>query len=156
MKKAVLTLTNRDPKGAPIGDLVLTMEFVKTLPDPQQSLYSFAFALEGQMLQFKLIRVDADNFFRLFGPIMAQNPVEPGTATYFHSADSDGNPNGSIGIKLAFYDYTDPSGKTTRYYPCSFLPDNDVELGFLLGTNDADVFFYDFDNFLETNPPSLK
>jgi hypothetical protein len=155
MKKAVLTLTNKDPKGNPIGDLVVTMEFLKTLPAPQVSLFSFTFELEGQIqLQFHLICDDAVTFFRLLANIMAPTPVLPGSATRINTSDSNGNPNGAIQIKMTLYPYLDPSGNTITYFTYSFLPDNDIELGFLLGSFDADVFYYDFDCFMSTNPPN--
>jgi hypothetical protein len=156
MKKAVVTLVNRDPKGTPIGDLVLTMEFVTTLPAPSTSLFSFTIQKEGQNpLRFSLICDDAGDFFKQLEDLMYATQPDPITpATVYHTADSNGNPNGTVGIKTTLYIYTDPSGSQFKYYSYSLLPDSDVEMGFLLGTDDADVFYYDFDCFLSSNPPN--
>ncbi len=155
MKKAVLTLTTRNSKGIPIGEIELRMEFLKALPAPNISLFGFCFALQGSKpLQFNFICGDAVTYFRLLANIMATQPVHPVSATPIQTADSHGNQNGAIQVKADFSFYTDPSGVTITLYHFSFLPDNDVETGFVLGKMDADSFYDDFNCVLGTNPPN--
>jgi hypothetical protein len=152
MKKAVLTLTTIDYKGNPIGDLDLTMEFLKPLPAPLTSLFSFNFAPLGvNPVQFNFVYGDAVIFFRLLANIMAPGPVNPQIGTHFNTADNNGNPNGGIKIKMTKTTYLDTPDHIVTYFSYSFLPDNAVELGFLLDTNDADVFYYDFDCLMTAN-----
>jgi len=170
MKQAILTLINRDAKGNPIGELDLTMAFGKTLTDPSLiSSFRFTFtpkwAPAPDEVTFYLICNDAVAFFRLLANIMDPSPVLPATATRFNTTDVDGNAIGVVEIKATLYNYFVSSARfakqltaaragLTTYFSYSFLLNNQQELGFLLGSYDADVFYYDFDCFLSTNPPN--
>jgi hypothetical protein len=155
MKEATLTLIDRDPKGTPRGDMVINMKFLKTLPDPLVSLFSFTFASPGgQPREFNLTRNVADSFFQLLANIVVPFPVSPGgSAIRFQTADCNGNPNGTIEIKITLYIYVDTSENINTYLCCSLLLDSPPEVGFILDRLDANAFYYNFDSLMSTNPP---